>query len=82
MLARHIERLGGQPSRTTGAFYDKLVATDAGKDQLSLLNRGQRWVVRKLGEAIPLIDDDGLRSDLVDMLNVHERNIDRCDQMA
>lgn len=78
MLTRHIVRLGGEPSRETGAFYDKLMAVRDPAQRLDLLNRGQGWVVRKLGEALPRIADDALHRDLAEMLAVHERNIASC----
>jgi hypothetical protein len=78
MLTRHIRRLGGQASRTTGGFYDKLMAQRELAAQLRLLDRGQGWVVRRLREALGRIGDDALHADLRDMLDVHERNIVRC----
>jgi 5-formyltetrahydrofolate cyclo-ligase len=78
MLTRHIRRLGRIPSSATGAFYDKVIALNELDQRLDLLNRGQGWVVRKLQEALPRIDDGALREDLRDMLKVHERNIATC----
>ena len=81
MLYRHIARLGGNPSTATGAFVDKLARSETFIERLQLLNRGQAWVVRKLVEALPRIDDELLRADLSEMLLVHERNIARCDAL-
>ena len=77
MLSRHITRLGGEPSAATGAFYDKLLAIEDTRQRLDFLDRGQGWVVRKLRDALPGIDDPALRDDLADMLETHERNIAR-----
>ena len=77
MLSRHITRLGGEPSTATGAFYDKLLAIEDTRQRLDFLDRGQGWVVRKLREILPGIDDPELRDDLADMLETHERNIAR-----
>ncbi|MCC6530617.1 MAG: 2-nitropropane dioxygenase, partial [Pseudomonadales bacterium] len=41
----------------------------------TFINRGQRWVVRKLCEMMPRLRDAGLRSDLEQMLRSHEANI-------
>jgi 5-formyltetrahydrofolate cyclo-ligase len=82
MLARHVTRLGGTPSRATGAFYDKVVALDSPGDRIVLLNRGQGWVVRRLREAMGRIADGALLPDLQDMLEVHEQNIERCEALA
>jgi hypothetical protein len=78
MLARQIERLGGAPSRETGAFYDKLMARETLDDKLRLLDRGQSAVVRILDELLPEIRDAQMRAELVEMREVHVRNIERC----
>jgi hypothetical protein len=78
MLARHVTRCGGAPSRATGTFYEKVLALESDDQRLKLLDRGQGWVVRKLREALPRIRDDRLHEDLRDMLEAHERNIERC----
>lgn len=82
MLFRHITRLGGTPSKLTGAFHEKLAAVERHRERLELLNRGQGWVVRRLREAMPGIADEGLRADLETMLNVHQQNIERCAQLS
>ncbi len=82
MLAQHIEHLGGTPSPTTGAFYDRLMAEESAREQLLLLNRGQAWVVRKIQAALPNISERALHADLTEMLEVHEANIARCEQLT
>ena len=81
MLTRQIRRLGGKPSRKTGAFYDKLQAEASHSARLALLDRGQGWVVRKLHEALPGILDRSLHADLKEMLETHQRNIERCGEI-
>lgn len=81
MLTRHIKRLGGTPSPKIGAFYEKLMGIDGAAAGVAFLNRGQDWVVRKLREAIPKIQDSWLHHDLKDMLRVHERNIEACERI-
>ncbi len=78
MLARHIEALGGKPSPATGAFYGKLMAISGLAKRLAFLNRGQGWVVRRLRDALPCVQDERLHDDLKVMLQVHEENIRRC----
>ena len=75
MLTNHIRRLGGEPSRATGDFYDKIMALKQPDQRIDLLNRGQGWVARKLRAAVYRIEDLALRVDLQVMLAVHERNI-------
>ena len=82
MLAGHIERLGGTPSQKNGAFYEKLMAIGGDAERIAFLNRGQGWVVRKLQEALPKIQDDRLHRDLDDMLRVHEQNIAVCERIV
>ena len=75
MLTRQIQRLGGTPSRRTGAFLDKAMAIPAPLDRLAFLNRGQVWVVRKLDELMPRVRDAALHADLKDMADRHRANI-------
>ncbi|MFT5418563.1 MAG: hypothetical protein ACI915_004918 [Gammaproteobacteria bacterium] len=82
MLYRHIVRLGGTPGTTVGGFREKLAAVETFPEQLEFLNRGQAWVVRKLRDIVPRIDDALLHTDLMDMLKVHEQNIERCTVLA
>lgn len=78
MLTRHIERLGGRNSGRTGSFYDRLRALAGWAERLDFLNRGQDWVVRKLDAALPAVRDSRLHADLVEMRDVHARNVARC----
>lgn len=75
MLLRHIARLGGQASPRMGAFHGKAMAVEGLEARLAFLNRGQGWVVRKLGEMIPRLQDAALRIDLEQMLESHVANI-------
>jgi hypothetical protein len=78
MLTRHIERLGGSPSRVTGVFYDKLLARPDLIARLRLLDRGQKAVVASLDDLLAQTLDAELRGDLEEMREIHLRNIDRC----
>lgn len=75
MLIAAIRLHGGAPSDATGAFYEKVLAIADAKARLAFVNRGQGWVVKKLKEAIPRIEDDRLAKDLGVMLSSHEENI-------
>jgi Domain of unknown function (DUF6306) len=74
-LAAHVRRLGGQPSNKTGDFVEKVRSVAVFKDKLELLNRGQRWVVRKIVETLPSVTDPDLNGFLVVMKNGHDINI-------
>lgn len=76
MLTHHIVRFDGLPSLRAGEFLEKILALESFDEKLALLDRGQSWVVRKLQGVLPRIDDEKLQSDLLDMLQVHEQNIE------
>jgi nitronate monooxygenase len=74
-LAAHVRRLGGVASNKTGDFVEKVRAVGDFRGKLELLNRGQRWVIRKIDETLPSINDDGLRAFLRVMAQGHHVNI-------
>jgi hypothetical protein len=74
-LAAQVRRLGGQPSNATGDFVGKVRAVGDFVAKLELLNRGQRWVIRKIEEQLPSIDEPHLRAFLSVMAKGHHANI-------
>ncbi|MBV8056479.1 MAG: hypothetical protein JO071_14690 [Deltaproteobacteria bacterium] len=74
-LAGHVRRLGGSASNKTGDFVEKVRAVDDFKGKLELLNRGQRWVIRKIDESLPSISDQYLQAFLRIMAKGHHVNI-------
>ena len=74
-LAAHVRRLGGTPSTRTGDFVEKVRAVADFRERLDLLNRGQRWVIRKIEESGPAVSDDHLKAFLVVMAEGHRVNI-------
>lgn len=81
MLSRQIKRLGGTPSRATGAFHQKALAIAGLLDRLAFLNKGQAWVVRKLEALTPRVRDEALHRDLREMLESHRGNIARANDV-
>jgi hypothetical protein len=79
-LAAQVRRLGGTPSNKTGDFVEKVRAVADFKGRLELLNRGQRWVIRKIEEALPSLSDEPLRAFLRVMADGHEVNIGALDK--
>lgn len=79
VLIEAIRAMGGTPSTRTGVFYGKAMAVPDPLERLALLNRGQRWVVRKLRDALPRATDARVREGLQAMLASHERNVERVD---
>ncbi len=74
-LASHVRRLGGSASNKTGDFVDKVRAVGDFRGKLELLNRGQRWVIRKIEENLATISDPVLRAFLSVMAKGHHMNI-------
>ena len=81
VLYKTIRRLGGEASHETGAFLQKTLAIDGLTKRLRFVNRGQAWVVRKINEVLPLIDDDAACRVLENMRRSHLENIAACDAL-
>lgn len=82
ILIKLIRRLKGTPSLATGDFLVKALALQGKLARLQFLNRGQRWVVRKISVALPRLNQDFARDALVTMYESHLRNIEACDALV
>lgn len=74
-LSAHVRRLGGNPSNKTGDFVEKVRAVEDFRAKLELLNRGQRWVIRKIEESLANVRDAELHAFLALMAKGHHLNI-------
>ena len=79
VLVDAIRTLGATPTRATGSFYEKAMAIDDLAERMAFLNRGQRWVVRKLQALLPTLADPDMHHALSLMLVAHEKNIGSVD---
>ncbi len=79
VLVDAIRSLNATPTRKTGAFYEKAMAIDDLAERMAFLNRGQRWVVRKLQALLPTLDNPEIHHALSLMLVSHEKNIGHVD---
>lgn len=79
VLYKTIRRLGGVASHETGAFVHKTLAIDGLEARLRFLNKGQAWVVRKIDEVLPDIEDAEARTMLETMRSSHVDNIAACE---
>lgn len=77
-----IRRLNGTPSTDTGNFVVKALAVTGRIGRLRFLNRGQKWVARQIGEALPRVDQDFVHSALFAMQESHLLNIELCDALV
>lgn len=79
VLVDAIRSLDAVPTRATGAFYEKAMAIDDLAERMAFLNRGQRWVVRKLQALLPTLANQDIHHALSLMLVAHEKNIGAVD---
>jgi len=68
--------LGAQPGQERGAFYEKCMAIANLDDRLALIDRGQRWVIRKLEALLASVSHPEIRQQLEAVLRTHQINSD------
>lgn len=72
---RHcLKHLGAEPTREVGAFHAKAMAIKDLGERLAFVDRGQRWVIRKVGELLATPLDAPVREELEAVLRTHETN--------
>jgi hypothetical protein len=76
-----IRRVNGAPSAATGDFLGKALAVEGKAARLQFLNRGQKWVARKINEALPQVEQVFVRGALFAMQESHLLNIEACDAL-
>lgn len=81
ILMELIRRVGGAPSTVTGDFLGKALAVEGKAARLQFLNRGQKWVARKINEALPRLEQDFVRDALIAMHESHLLNIEACEAL-
>jgi len=81
-LRKAILRCGGRPSERTGAFAGKVLALGAEGERVSLLARGQTWVVRRVEALLAKDLDAETRAFLTEMREQHLENIEACHRRA
>lgn len=69
-----MQHLGLEPNRQTGEFYARAMAIADLNERLAFIDRGQRWVIRKLQEALPDCTDPTVCEELETVLRIHEEN--------
>ena len=76
-----ILRLNGTASSATGEFLGKALSMEGKVQRLKFLNRGQQWVARKIGEALPRMKQELVRDALRAMQESHLLNVEACDAL-
>jgi hypothetical protein len=69
------------PSTATGEFYRKGLGIRGWRERLEFLNRGQRWVAKRIASALPRIPPSAEKSALQAMHESHLVNIALCEQL-
>jgi hypothetical protein len=69
------------PSRATGDFLQRALAIEGARERLAFLNRGQAWVARRIGAALPRIADGIIRQEMQAMLDSHLVNLGACEKL-
>ena len=69
------------PSTQTGDFYRRGLEIKVWRERLDFLNRGQRWVAKRIAEALPRVRSSAAKSALQEMHESHLVNIALCEQL-
>jgi hypothetical protein len=81
-LRKAILRFGGTPSERTGDFAEKVTALESEGERVSLLARGQAWVVRRIEVLLAKELDPQTRAFLMEMREQHLENVEACHRRA
>jgi nitronate monooxygenase len=81
-LVRSIRTLGGVISEKKGDFADKVMHEPTLAARLTLLNRGQGWVVKRLDGLLAESLPPTVASFLQEMKSRHLANIEACERLA
>jgi len=81
-LRKAILRCGGPPSERTGPFTGKVLALASEGERVSLLARGQAWVVKRIETLLRKDLDPETRAFLVEMREQHLENLEACHRRA
>lgn len=73
-LTASLQHLGAEPTREIGAFHGKAMAIADLGQRLAFVDRGQRWVIRRITEQLPLCEDPFVKAELQAILETHQIN--------
>lgn len=79
LLAGALSLLGAPAGARVGDFAAKALAIEGARERFAFLQRGQRWVVRCLNDALPRVAHAGVAEALRRMLELHDANVAACD---
>jgi nitronate monooxygenase len=73
-LTACLDHLGIEATREIGAFHDKAMAIADLDERLAFVDRGQRWVIRRIEAQLPLCGDAFVKDELEEVLETHVTN--------
>lgn len=81
LLAGALALLDAPAGARVGDFAARVLALHGDRARFALLQRGQRWVVRRVEEALPRVAHEGVALALRRVLDLHHANVAACEQM-
>ena len=81
VLIHYLLEAEAEPSMAIGDFYRNGLEISGWRERIEFLNRGQRWVARRIAEALPRIAPSGAKSALQEMHESHLANIALCEKL-
>lgn len=73
-LTACLQYLGAQPTQQVSDFHDRAMAIADLAERLVFVDRGQRWVVRRIQALLPGCESATVRAELQAVLQTHEVN--------
>lgn len=73
-LTACLRHLDAEPTRQISDFYDRAMAISDLSERLSFVDRGQRWVIRRITAELPGCTDPVVAEELRIILRTHEIN--------
>ncbi len=82
LIGEQLKRRGRDYSHATGEFYGKVVAVKGARERIAFLVKGLRWAIREFEQALPRIEDAGVKQLFQGMRERHLRSAATCESVA
>ena len=70
-LLRCLQQLDAEPGNAVGDFYQKVMALETLEQRFQLIDKGQRWVLRRVEQLLEQVDDVVIRHQLAVVEHYH-----------
>jgi nitronate monooxygenase len=81
VLIRCLRQADVKPSAALGELHRQGLGIARWRERLEFINRGQRWVARRIAAALPRVGSSPARRALHGIYESHLANIARCQQL-